>query len=112
LERELVKELSHRQGIVVSTGGGIVLNPENIADFEKSGLVVCLTASPATIFQRVEKDTNRPLLSGDKKSQIEALLVRRKPLYESIKHLVPTDGLTDEQTADQILELYALESCG
>ena len=110
MERELVKKLSTLRGLIVSTGGGIVLNPDNIADFEKSGLVVCLTASPGTIFKRVEKDTNRPLLSGDKKAQISTLLEKRKPLYAAIAHGINTDGLTDEQTADRILELYALES--
>ena len=111
MERELVKELSKCRGLIVSTGGGIVLNPDNIADFEKTSFVVCLTASSETVFQRVEKDTSRPLLSGDKKEQIEKLLARRKPLYEAIEHRVDTDGLTDKQTADRILELYALESC-
>lgn len=110
MERELVKELSKRSGLIISTGGGIVLNPENIADFEKTGLVVCLKASPETVFQRLENDTSRPLLSGDKKGQIAALLEKRKPLYDAIKHGVHTDGLTDIQTADPILKLYALES--
>lgn len=110
MERELVQELSQRTGLIVSTGGGIVLNPDNIAEFEKTGLVVCLTASPDTIFQRLEKDTHRPLLSGDKKGQISALLEKRNPLYTAIAHGIPTDGLSDEQTADRILELYALES--
>jgi shikimate kinase len=110
LERALVKELSKRSGLIISTGGGIVLNPDNIADFEKNGLVVCLKASPETVFQRLEKDTTRPLLSGDKKGQISTLLARRKPLYDAITHGIDTDGLTDEQTADPILKLYALES--
>jgi shikimate kinase len=110
MERDLVKELSIRSGLIISTGGGIVLNPDNITDFEKNGLVVCLTASPETIFQRVEKDTNRPLLSGDKKGQISSLLEKRKPLYAAIQHGVNTDGLTAKQTADRILALYALES--
>lgn len=110
LERELVQELSQRSGIIISTGGGVVLNPANIADFEKNGLVVCLTASPETVFKRVEKDTNRPLLSGDKKAQIATLLEKRKPLYSAIRHGINTDELTDVQTADLILKLYALES--
>jgi shikimate kinase len=110
MERELAQELSKRSGLIISTGGGIVLNPGNITDFEKTGLVVCLKASPETIFQRLEKDTSRPLLSGDKKGQIEALLARRKPLYDAIAHGVDTDGLSDEQTAKPILKLYALES--
>ncbi len=110
MERELAQELSKRSGLIISTGGGIVLNPDNITDFEKTGLVVCLKASPEIIFQRLEKDTSRPLLSGDKKGQIEALLARRKPLYEAIEHGIDTDGLSDEQTAEPILKLYALES--
>jgi len=45
MERELVQELAQRDGLIISTGGGIVLNPDNISDFEKTGLVVCLKAS-------------------------------------------------------------------
>jgi shikimate kinase len=58
----------------------------------------------------LEKDTSRPLLSGDKKGQIAALLEKRKPLYDAVRHSIDTDGLTDGQTADPILKLYALES--
>lgn len=110
MERRMVQELSKRSGLVISTGGGIVLNPENITDFEKTGLVVCLTASPETIFQRLENDTSRPLLSGDKKGQISALLEKRKPLYAAIAHQIDGDLLGPEERADAILNLYALES--
>ncbi len=112
MERELVQELAQRDGLIISTGGGIVLNPKNIADFEKTGLVVCLKASPETVFQRVEKDATRPLLAGDKKVQIQALLETRKPLYDAIAHGIDTDGLTAEETAAPILKLYALETYG
>jgi shikimate kinase len=110
MERDLARELSGRSGLIISTGGGIVLNPENIADFEKTGLVVCLTASPATIFQRLESDTARPLLSGDKKDQIATLLEKRRPLYAAIAHSINGDVLNPEERASAILELYALES--
>jgi len=110
LERNLVKELSTRNGLIISTGGGIVLNPDNLADFEKTGLVICLTASPETIFQRLEKDTTRPLLSGDKKKQIAALLEKRQPLYAAIVHQINSDDLGPAERAAAILDLYALES--
>lgn len=110
MERQLVQELSKRSGLIVSTGGGIVLNPDNLADFEKTGLVICLTASPETIFQRLEKDTTRPLLSGDKKKQIAALLEKRQPLYTAIVHQINSDDLGPEERAAAILDLYALES--
>ncbi len=110
MERALVQELSKRDGLIISTGGGIVLNPDNIADFEKTGLVVCLKATPETVFQRLEKDASRPLLAGDKKAQIASILETRKPLYDAIAHGIDTDGLTAEETAKPILALYALES--
>jgi shikimate kinase len=110
MERALVQELSSESGLIVSTGGGVVLNPDNLADFEKSGLVVCLTASPETIFQRLEKDTTRPLLSGDKKNQIGALLEKRRPLYDAIAHQIDGDRFGPEERANAILKLYALES--
>ncbi len=106
MERELVQELAQREGLIISTGGGIVLNPDNIADFEKTGLVVCLKATPETIFKRVEKDTTRPLLAGDKKAQIASILEMRQPLYDAIAHGVDTDGLTAEETATPILRAY------
>lgn len=110
LERELVKELSKKTGLIISTGGGVVTNPDNLADFEKSGLVVCLTASPETIFQRLEKDTTRPLLSGDKKTQIAVLLEKRRPLYDAIRRQIDGDLLGPAERAEAILALYALES--
>jgi len=110
MERELVQELAQREGLIVSTGGGIVLNPENVADFEKTGFVVCLTASPATIFQRLENDTTRPLLSGDKKTKILSLLEGRQSLYDALPHQIDGDRLGPEARAKTIQELYALES--
>lgn len=110
MERELAQELSQREGLIISTGGGIVLNPNNIADFEKNSLVVCLTASEETIFQRLENDSTRPLLSGDKKEQIGALLQKRAPLYGAITHQIDGNRLDPQGRAEAILDLYKLES--
>lgn len=110
MERELVQELSTQSGLIISTGGGIVLNPDNIADFEKTGLTVCLSAPADVIFERVENDTTRPLLSGDKKEQIRTLLEKRRPLYDAIVHQVDAGCLGPEERADEILRMYNLES--
>lgn len=110
MERDLVQELAARRGQIISTGGGIVLNPANLADFSRTGLVVCLTASPDIIFQRLENDTSRPLLSGDKKQQIRALLEERRALYDAIPHQIDADRLDPVRRADAILQLYNLES--
>jgi shikimate kinase len=110
MERDLAHVLSQREGLIISTGGGVVLNPDNLTDFRKSGLVVCLTASPETIFQRLENDTTRPLLSGDKKEQIGGILKNRRPLYDSIEHQIDGDRLNPAGRADAILRLYELET--
>ncbi len=107
LEREMVKELATQSGQVVSTGGGIVLNPDNISDFEKTGLVVCLLADAETVLDRVRHDSSRPLLAGDKEAKIAELLKTRKPLYEAITHCIDTSGRpSPEPTAMEIIVLY------
>lgn len=110
MERALANELSQREGIIISTGGGVVLDPDNLADFHRNGLVVCLAATPDVIFQRLENDTTRPLLSGDKKKQIRGILETRKPLYDAIEHQIDADTLGPEERAGAILKLYELES--
>jgi shikimate kinase len=111
LERALVQELAGCSGLVIAPGGGIVLNPDNIADFGRSGLVVCLKATPETILKRVGNDTNRPLLQGgDKLQKIKDLLGKRKALYDAVPHGIDTDGQTPEQTADAVLALFDVAS--
>lgn len=109
-ERNLVTELSARNGLVIATGGGIVLNPHNIEDYSRTGLVVCLQASPEEILKRVGKDTNRPLLAGgDKMKKICDLLSKRQHLYDSIPNRIDTTGLTPEDVAERITTLYHRE---
>jgi shikimate kinase len=107
LERSLAEELAVTQGNIISTGGGIVLNPENISDFEKSGLVVCLLVDAETVLDRIKHDSSRPLLAGDKESKIIQLLESRKALYESITYRIDTSGRpSPEPTAQEIIDLY------
>lgn len=105
IERALVQELAARTNLVISTGGGIVLNPDNIADFSRTGRVFCLQARPDTILKRVEHDTNRPLLQGgDKLVKISELLARRQPLYDAIPLQIDTEGHKPADTAEAILK--------
>lgn len=107
IEKKLVEELSGRSGLVVGAGGGIVLNPDNVANFDRTGLVVCLSATPEAIMERVRTDSNRPLLEGDDKMQkILSILESRKELYAGVPNQVDTTGLTAEQVADRIAALY------
>jgi shikimate kinase len=111
LERYLSIELAATSGNIISTGGGIVLNPENIRNFERTGLVVCLQALPEEILNRIRHDDSRPLLADDKASKIMELLESRKPLYGAIPFQIQTDKLTPETISHLIIEKYqSLES--
>lgn len=106
IERAMVVDLAKKTGRLVSTGGGIVLNPDNIRDFAATGIVICLQAKPETILKRVEHDTNRPLLQGgDKLQKIAELLAKRQPLYDAIPHQIATEGHQPADTAAAIIAL-------
>lgn len=107
-ERALVQELSAGGDQVIATGGGVILNPDNMADFNRDSVVICLRAQPDTILDRVARDSHRPLLEGDpdKANAIRALLDQRKSLYEAIPLHVVTDHRTAREVADEVLALY------
>ena len=107
IEREVIGELSARENLVIAPGGGVVLDPENLASLQKTGVVICLRAKPETILQRVGHDTNRPLLRApDRLARIRELLAARKPAYDSIALQIETDGLTTAQVAAKAIELF------
>lgn len=106
LERELVKELSLQDKLVIATGGGVVLDSRNIANFEKTGVVICLTAEPDTIFNRVAAETHRPLLEGDEKMRgIMSILERRREIYNSFPNRIDTTSFSIEEVAAQVITM-------
>jgi len=103
-ERELVKDLSREGGKIIATGGGVVLNPDNIRDFEKTGIVLCLTARPEVILSRVENETHRPLLEVENRlEKIKKLLAARRPFYDRIKDRIDTSDLSIEEMGERII---------
>jgi shikimate kinase len=104
MERELVQELASAPGQVIAAGGGIVLNPENIEDFSRTGMVICLFASEQEIMRRVSGSSSRPLLEkGDKFQRILDLLEKRRPLYAAIPSRIDTSRLTPEEVVETIM---------
>jgi len=106
-ERELVRELVARQGHVIATGGGIVLDPNNVRDFARTGVVICLGAEPAVIYERTRYAKHRPLLQEtDPRRRIEELLHQRAPLYQAIALRVDTSYTTVEKNVEAVSALY------
>lgn len=105
LEREIVKKVSEENGVVIAVGGGAIVNPANLTDLKRHGIVISLTATPEVILARVERNSDRPLLQvEDKIGKIKELLAGRAPFYEKADMTVDTDCKNPEQVADEILE--------
>lgn len=111
-ERKLAIELAAQSGHVVATGGGIVINPDNIRDLSSTGLVVCLTATPEAILRRIQHDTSRPLLAGgDKLQKLTDLLEKRCHMYAAIPCSVDTTLMNIPDVVETILGHYR-KYCG
>jgi shikimate kinase len=100
-------ELRGHRRHVISTGGGIVLRPENRQKLKTSGKCVWLTADPATIWRRINADAStaerRPNLTVGGLAEIEQLLHIREPFYRECADLiVPTMDRTPEEVAEII----------
>lgn len=106
LETEVVRELSSQDGLVVSTGGGLVLKYENTELLREKGKIFFLRASFETLLTRVRADETRPLLkdTGRTAERLGQLLRERAPVYEHVAdYIVDTDGKTVEETAAEVL---------
>ncbi len=103
-ERQVIDELTQRQNIVLATGGGAVLDPDNRKHLSGRGRVVYLRASVDQLHQRTKKDHNRPLLRiTDPKEKLRSLTEQRGGLYESIADVVQdTDGLSPKTLVARI----------
>jgi shikimate kinase len=92
-EAQVIADLASRENIVLATGGGAVLRPENREALHNHGLVVYLRANPHDLWLRTRRDKNRPLLqTEDPKARLEALYEIRDPLYRECAHFVIETG--------------------
>jgi shikimate kinase / 3-dehydroquinate synthase len=105
-EAELCKRLAAEQGLVISTGGGALVNEESRSALAASGMLVCLTASEGEILRRLEQATDRPLIAGEedeRRKRVRTLLGVRRAAYGAIPYQIDTDGTTPEQVAERVL---------
>lgn len=88
-EEAMIAELVHEDGIVLATGGGVVMRPANRAALKSGGLVVYLRTSVEQQLQRTAKDRQRPLLqTADPEAVLRDLMAKRDPLYREIADLI------------------------
>jgi shikimate kinase len=108
-EKELVARFRHARGIVLATGGGVVLDPENVQALRENGIIIWLTADPATIQARLAGDRpkapSRPsLTAADPIAEVLEVLKVREPLYRAAAQIViDTAGRSLGQVVEKIL---------
>ncbi|MBL8821168.1 MAG: shikimate kinase [Planctomycetia bacterium] len=103
MESAVLADIASHHSLVVSTGGGIVLDPANRQLLQSTGIVIWLKASPQTLVHRIEQDpTLRPALTSlPLIDEITTLLKQRQKHYESTAHLVLD---TEHHTLDELAE--------
>lgn len=113
LETEIVRELSNMDGLVISTGGGLVLLKENNVLLQRNGKIVFLRASLETLSKRLKVDGTRPLLQTSTESlreRLDKLMQERTPVYEHVAdYIVDVDNKTPEEIAAEIVALAGCE---
>lgn len=106
VEARVLNRLAVQQApAVLSTGGGIVLRPENRVCLRQHCRVIYLRASPEDLFQRLRHDRKRPLLQvADPMEKLRALHAERAPLYAEVAHYtVDAGGTRAQSVSDAIL---------
>lgn len=111
-EAEVIQRLSREENIVIATGGGAILDPENRRCLHERGKVVYLSAAPETLHERTRRDTARPLLQvGDRLSRLRELYQQRDPLYREVAHIIIEVGRTSAtQVVRQIQAALAADA--
>lgn len=111
LEKEILKAICLNRKQVVSTGGGVVTDDENIDLMKQHGVVVWLRATPETILERMNRDVRsahlRPSLTDhDLKVEVEKTLKERTPLYRTAMTVdVDTEGKTLSEVSSEVMSL-------
>jgi shikimate kinase len=110
-EQQVLAEMTEWDDVVLATGGGVILRPENRTVLAGRGFVIYLYASVEEQVRRTRRDRRRPLLQkGDSREILEALMAERDPLYREIAdHIIETDNCSPRNVAQRLeQELSAL----
>jgi shikimate kinase len=109
-ESEALKRVLGEENQVIATGGGAILDEENLRLVRNSTLLVCLTANIEALHRRLGSGSKRPLLENtDRQTRVEELLQLRQEKYAQAHLSIDTTDLTVEQVAERIIELAKLD---
>ena len=102
LEKKYLQELLNINNLVVSTGGGLGADAENMNKMKKNGIVVWLDINLNTVLERIKNDENRPLLNQPLE-KIKQLFEERKKVYGLATYRINVENKTPFQIVEEIL---------
>lgn len=108
-EKAVIAELTQMDNIVLATGGGAILDPENRDQITRQGFVIYLNAPLEQLIKRTSKDRNRPLLqTADPHKKLEEILNVRDPLYREVAdEIVETDNSPARNVVKKLMAIIA-----
>ena len=106
LEKQKLAQVLEQENQVIATGGGVVMDEDNVRLLREKSLLVCLTASAEVLLKRAGSGARRPLLKGgDRRERIEELLKQREKNYAQAHAAIDTSDLTIEEIVEKIVGL-------
>ena len=110
LEKAHLARVLEQENQIIATGGGVVMDEDNVRRLREKSLLVCLTAPPEVLLKRAGTGAKRPLLKGGiRKERIEDLLRQRERHYARAHAFIDTSDLTIAQIVEKIVALARAE---
>lgn len=98
VEKGMIKQVSHRRNTIISCGGGVVLDSDNVKQLKDNGKIVLLSAQPQVIYERVKDNENLPVLKGNMNIEfIKKKMEERKGKYESAADIIVDTSYKDKE---------------
>ena len=109
LEKQKLAQLLDQENQIIATGGGVVMDEDNVRLLREKSLLICLTASAEVLLKRAGTGAQRPLLKGgDRRERIEELLEQREKNYAQAHAAIDTSDLTIGEIVEKIVGLASV----
>ena len=109
LEKQKLAQVLEQENQIIATGGGLVMDEDNVRLLRENSLLICLTASAEVLLKRAGTGAKRPLLKGgDRRERIEDLLKQREKNYAQAHAAIDTSDLTIGEIVEKIVWLASV----
>ena len=107
LESSVIQDVSQKNDMVVSTGGGAIEDENNLCVLKKNGVVFYLEASPENLYLRIKNETHRPLLHTENPlDTLKKLLQKREKQYQAADFIIDTNNKNIELITQEVIKVY------